>query len=146
MTFSKRWNVKLTKSFFSMAPRKSMRTGAEETADEIDAWETECFFPPLLWWVIVIIGGMEWNNFSGVLSEDEKEKSAESPRTLSRSLKKCDVDDEESWLTPECVGGGGSEQTMDDVVAGVSGLLSISGKDSEIRLTGERLRIGWSPL
>jgi hypothetical protein len=31
-------------------------------------------------------------------------------------------------------------------VAGVSGLLSISGKDSEIRLTGERLRIGWSPL
>ena len=61
-------------------------------------------------------GGMDWKSLSGVLSDTENEKSAESPRTLSRSLRKCDVDEEESWLTPDRVTAGGNLPEM--VVAG----------------------------
>ena len=82
----------LTISFFSNAPRKSIRTSfvaLVDGLDDIDGGCTITFFD-------IDIGGMAWNNFSGVLSDDANEKSAESPRTLSKSLKKWEVDEDES--------------------------------------------------
>ena len=119
-----------------MAPRKSILTSFVAFADDnvgIDGCSAITFFD-----IDTDIGGMAWNNFSGVLSDDAKEKSAESPRTLSKSLKKWEVDDEESWLTPECVAGGGRVAEVVTVVA--VGGFSISGW---LRLTGDRLRMGW---
>jgi hypothetical protein len=82
---------RLTSSLFSMAPRKSILTSLD--ADDVDC-STFTFLDIVM---DIDNGGIAWNSFSGVLSDDAKEKSAESPRTLSRSLKKCDVDDDESY-------------------------------------------------
>ena len=84
-------------------------------------------------------GGIDWNSFSGVvLSDAGNEKSAESPRTLSRSLRKCDVDDEESWLTPECVAAGGIFPEEDDAAVD-----DFSTSRVPLLLTGDRLKMGW---